>query len=252
MSEQIFYILLYVWIGIAFLLFPLLLNMVVPYGRHSNKNWGPMINNKFGWIIMELPVILIFTALFFLGPVPKTWPILLLYGVFILHYINRIFIFPIQIKGRHKQMPMIIAISAMGFIFFNGFFNGYWFGYLSAGYDDSWFSDWRFVSGLILFVTGMVTNIVSDQKLIRLRSGGETGYYVPYGGLFNYISSPNLFGEILEWFGWALMCWCLPSLSFAIWTFANLVPRAINHHKWYKQNFENYPTDRKAVIPFII
>ena len=38
----------------------------------------------------------------------------------------------------------------------------------------------------------------------------------------------------------------------ALWTGFNLIPRALNHHEWYKENFKNYPKNRKAVIPFII
>ena len=54
--------------------------------------------------------------------------------------------------------------------------------------------------------------------------------------MFNYISCPNHFGEIIEWFGFAIMTWSLPGLSFAIWTVCNLLPRAIHHHAWYKQS----------------
>jgi len=41
-------------------------------------------------------------------------------------------------------------------------------------------------------------------------------------------------------------------LTFLIWTIANLLPRAMNHHKWYIENFENYPKDRKAIIPKLL
>ena len=85
-----------------------------------------------------------------------------------------------------------------------------------------------------------------------MRKPGETGYKIPKGGLFKYISCPNHFGEILEWIGFAIMCWNLAAFAFAIWTVANLIPRAVSHHKWYKENFENYPTKRKAVIPFLL
>ncbi|MDA3930193.1 MAG: hypothetical protein PF541_14685 [Prolixibacteraceae bacterium] len=37
----------------------------------------------------------------------------------------------------------------------------------------------------------------------------------------------------------------------------NLVNRSINsraldHHKWYKQNFTAYPENRKAILPFVL
>ena len=94
-------------------------------------------------------------------------------------------------------------------------------------------------------------NIKSDNILLSLRSkSGE--YNIPNGFMFKQISFPNYFGEILEWTAFALMTWSLAGLSFMIWTMANLVPRAIAGHKWYKNTFDNYPKNRKAIFPFIL
>ena len=104
--------------------------------------------------------------------------------------------------------------------------------------------------GLIVFCLGMIINRHSDKKLISLRKKDQ-GYFIPKGGLFNYISCPNHFGEIVEWAGFAIIAWSIPALSFFIWTFCNLVPRALNHHQWYQSHFKDYPNNRKAIIPFI-
>ena len=96
----------------------------------------------------------------------------------------------------------------------------------------------------------MIINNYSDSFLINLRKPGQTDYTLPTGFLFNKISCPNLFGEMIEWIGFALMAQHLPALSFAVWTICNLLPRAISHHKWYLQHFTDYPKNRKAVIPF--
>jgi 3-oxo-5-alpha-steroid 4-dehydrogenase 1 len=111
---------------------------------------------------------------------------------------------------------------------------------------------WRFITGILLFITGFVINKTSDEKLKNFRKQIPSEYVIPKGWLFEYISSPHYFGEIVEWGGWALMTWSLPGLSFFVFTFANLFPRAISSHKWYKAHFTDYPSDRKAVIPFII
>jgi steroid 5-alpha reductase family enzyme len=103
-----------------------------------------------------------------------------------------------------------------------------------------------------LFALGVYINIQSDNILLNLRKPGESGYKIPYGGMFRYVSSPNYLGEIIEWTGYALACWSLPALSFAVWTIANLVPRAIAHHRWYQRQFSDYPAERKALIPFVI
>ena len=94
-------------------------------------------------------------------------------------------------------------------------------------------------------------NWQSDNILIHLRKLGEKGYKIPHGGFFKWISCPNHFGEIIEWTGFAIMTWSLSGLSFAIWTAVNLIPRALDHHKWYKDTFSDYPQKRKAVIPFL-
>jgi steroid 5-alpha reductase family enzyme len=118
-------------------------------------------------------------------------------------------------------------------------------------YDVNWLYSPHFLIGVTLFITGMVINWKADNILIHLRKPGETGYKIPHGFLFEFISSPNLFGEIVEWTGFAIMAWNLPALTFMVWTFANLVPRAKNHHDWYLNRFPDYPKKRKAVFPFI-
>ena len=70
--------------------------------------------------------------------------------------------------------------------------------------------------------------------------------------MYNYVTSANYFGELLEWLGWAILTWSWAGLVFFIWTFANLVPRANTLHKKYRQMFpEMEKLNLKRVIPFI-
>jgi 3-oxo-5-alpha-steroid 4-dehydrogenase 1 len=242
-----------VWIGIAIILFPFLLKITPPYGRHNKQDWGPMIDNKLGWILMEFPSLLIFVLLILLGPNHTTSPVWILFVLWAIHYVNRSVIFPLRTKTKGKKMPVVIMISAIFFNLINAGLNGYWLGFAAPQYPDSWMTDPRFIIGGIIFVSGFAINQAADKKLINLRKGSDRSYFIPKGGLFNYISCPNFFGEIVEWSGFAIMAWNLPALSFAVWTAANLIPRALDHHKWYKNYFkEKYPEGRKAVIPFII
>jgi len=149
-------------------------------------------------------------------------------------------------------MPLVVALMAVSFNLINGFINGYYFSAFSREYTLDWLYDARFITGLILFSGGVFINWWSDQILFNLRKGGRKGYFIPGGGLFRWISCPQLFGEILEWTGFAIMTWSPAALAFALWTFFNLVPRALSHHKWYRSAFEEYPPERKAVIPFIL
>ena len=111
---------------------------------------------------------------------------------------------------------------------------------------------WQFNVGFFMFIAGFIINKTADEKLRRMRKNSPTEYVMPKGWLFNYISSPHYFGEIVEWTGWAVMTWSVPGMAFAVFTFANLFPRGWASHQYYKTNFSEYPKDRKAVIPFII
>jgi len=138
---------------------------------------------------------------------------------------------------------------AITFNLMNAFLNGRYVFTLSTQYTTHWLVDPRFICGIALFVIGYLINRSSDSILRNLRAPGETGYKIPQTGLYRWISSPNYFGEIIVWSGWALATWSLPGLAFAVWTFANLAPRARSNHKWYRETFPDYPESRKALLP---
>lgn len=241
-----------VWTLLALALVPSQLRTTAPYGRHAHDRWGPSISNQLGWTIMEVVSLLVFAGLFLLGPNEKTAPMWVFFALWTAHYINRSLIFPWRTHTQGKLMPIAIVGSAIAFNIVNAGLNGSYFGWFGAPYPASWLSDPRFIVGLAIFLAGAGINLWSDNKLIGLRTGNERGYTIPRGGLFNIVSCPNLMGEIIQWSGFALMCWNLPALSFAIWTAANLIPRAISHHKWYRKTFPDYPPERRAVIPALL
>ena len=173
-------------------------------------------------------------------------------SLYVAHYLNRAVIFPWRIRVRGKQMPLVIALMAVFFNFVNASFLGYYAGSLHTHFTTDWLRDPRFIAGLIIFITGMAINISSDEKLIHLRKKSGGDYQIPRGGYFEKVSCPNFYGEIIEWGGYAVLCWSLPAFSFFIWTFCNLVPRALSHHKWYKSRFADYPQERKAIFPYIL
>ncbi len=247
-----FTIFVYCWMAVAVitLISLVILKIRAPYGRHANDKWGKMIPNKAGWIIMEFPALLITPILFLVGPAEKDWFAWLLVGLWVLHYFNRTVIFPFRIKTKGKMMPLTIVYSALFFNGINGFVNGFFLGFLYEPELFRSFFDMNILIGLLVFFVGMGINHMADSKLIALRKEGM-GYQIPRGWLFEYVSCPNHFGEIVEWTGYAIIGWNLPALSFAVWTFANLVPRTLNHHEWYSEKFEDYPQNRKAVIPYL-
>ena len=226
-----------------------LLFVSAPYGRHVRRGWGPTLDNRLGWIVMEAPAPLMFALCFMVGEYRNTMTALVFLLMWEAHYIHRSFIYPFGLRGTGKRMP--VAIAGTGFLFnaLNGYLNGRWLYTFSGGYPNSWLLDPRFVAGLLLFVVGFMINRQADRTLHGLRENGESGYAVPQGGMYRWISCPNYFGEILEWIGWAIATWSLAGLAFALWTAANLVPRAYSHHQWYRESFTDYPPERKALVP---
>lgn len=242
------------WIGIGVFVFILLQFITAPFGRHSRNGWGFMVNNKWGWVVMELPSLFIMFYFLLFGERSFQGYVWILYVLWIAHYLNRALIFPFRIKPTQKKMPLIIVISAIFFNIVNAGLNGYYLSELAPleNYGADWLVSMHFTIGILFFVAGMAINNKSDQILMNLRKNGDESYHIPRGFLFNYVSCPNLLGEIIEWTGFAVMAWNLPALSFALWTFANLLPRAMNHHRWYIEKFPAYPMERKALFPFLL
>lgn len=239
------------WIAIAIGVFILLFFISAPYGRFVRKNWGPMIPNKYGWLMMEFPSLFTFCFFFISGHGEKNIYLWIIAGLYMMHYVNRTFVFPFRIQSRNKLMPISVSFMAIIFNLVNGSFNGYYLGNFASGMHEYGFSSPMYTIGLILFLLGAIINIYSDEILMRIKRNAGNGYKIPRGGLFNYISCPNYFGEMIEWLGFALMANNLAAFSFFIWTIANLAPRARANHRWYLEKFEDYPKKRKALVPFL-
>jgi 3-oxo-5-alpha-steroid 4-dehydrogenase 1 len=252
MGNGVFQIVVYLWIGFAVLLAPILLKVTAPYGRHTARGWGPTVAVRTGWIIMEWPVLLVFSLFFFGGSNRHGVVSWIFLALWMLHYVNRSLVYPFRMRSQGKTIPAVLVFSGVFYNFMNASLVGHYLGSVSAPYAVSWLVDPRFIVGAILFLFGLTINWWSDSILLSLRKPGEGGYKIPYGGPFRFLSCPNHFGEIVEWCGFALMLWALPALAFAIWTVTNLLPRALDHHKWYREQFPDYPRDRKAILPFAL
>ena len=199
---------------------------------------------------MESPAAFIFTLLFILGenkgPVSITF--LVIWNV---HYVYRGYIYPC-LKRSSRGVPVSIVAAAICFQLINSYLQARYLFTLSTEYPLAWFVDPRFLVGVTLFAVGFAITVQSDSLLRALRATANKGYQIPRGGLFRWVSCPNYLGEIIEWSAWALLTWSLPGVVFAIWTAANLVPRALAYHRWYRAEFPDYPPRRKAVVPRLL
>eukprot|EP00842_Homolaphlyctis_polyrhiza_P005256 jgi/Hompol1/5731/HPOL_004676-RA len=267
----------------------LLLSLIVaPFGKFTRRGFGPLVAGRWGWLVFEsVPLVSFVSAAIApsssnsysqsqLQSSPSVLQ-MLLFAMFTLHYINRGIIYPLRAPAM-ASMPISIVLSGICFNIPNGYANGRFIGLFGAEKlaiaSTNLSSHPNVFIGLAMFIFGMYVNITSDEtlfsmrkELVQMQKEGRssqqirskmqvdpTGRYVlPVGGWFGLVSCPHYFGEIVEWLGFAITGWSLPGLAFAIFTAANLIPRAIHQHRWYLDTFgSQYPKERRAVIPWLV
>ncbi|XP_067942189.1 3-oxo-5-alpha-steroid 4-dehydrogenase 1-like [Watersipora subatra] len=242
-------------LALSFAIIFVLLWIPAPYGRYYdtkvlNLHFKP-INGRLSWVLMEAPNLIV---PLFLIAIPSSDIVMLpanfiLFGMFTCHYIHRTLIYPFLQPV--KPHTAITVLSAFAFCSINAYIQGLSL-FVVHKYPNSWIQQPSFIAGVAVWLLGLYINIRGDHVLRNLRKPGEIGYKIPNGFWYDYVSCANFLGEVIEWFGYALACWNIAALSFAVFTAANLIPRAIQHHKFYKEKFEDYPKTRKAIIPFIL
>ena len=249
------------WIHIGLLAICLILAIInvivqfiktIPYGRHDKGDSNfPRIPARISFAISQfIPGILVFSLTYFFQRNFDRPSNIIMYCLFTIHYINRSIVD--GIASRHSQskvslwIPILAALVNILFHFVNAQFIG------EARYCEGYYFDPRFILGLCIFFTGFILNRVADAQLIVLRSNyKDNDYKLPTGCSFCLISCPNYLGEAIEWFGWSIMTWSLSGLVWFLFSISTFIPRSRQHHKWYHNNFDDYPKRRKALLPFI-
>ena len=251
---EYFNIFLLIMTIIAVIVFVALYFVTAGYGVFYNKKWGFAIPNKIGWILMESPVFIAMILLCVLSERDTNLVCLIFLILFEIHYFQRSFIFPFLIRGK-SVMPLSVILMGMVFNTLNALMQSGWIFYVSPVnmYEISWLTTPQFIIGTIIFFTGMIVNIHSDHIIRHLRKPGDTNHYLPKKGMFRYVTSANYFGEFVEWLGFAILTWSLSGAVFALWTFANLAPRAAKIYDNYKKEFGDELDTKKVkrIIPFI-
>ena len=224
------------------------------YGKFYRPSWGPSLDNHLGWFLMEVPVFVAMLVLWWFSDRRADGVRIIFLLLFEIHYFHRSFIFPRQLRG-HSRMPLAIVLMGALFNTLNAMMQGGWIFYISPAvfYPKDWLLSLPFLAGTLLFFAGMYINIQSDSIIRNLRKPGDTAHYLPKGGMFRYVTSANYFGEFMEWVGFAILTWSWAGAVFALWTFANLAPRAARIYDLYSQEFpDELDTHKvKRMLPFI-
>ncbi|KAI9138503.1 putative membrane dehydrogenase protein [Paraphysoderma sedebokerense] len=268
-EKQFWELLTYVWLVVPIPMFIACMMVTAPYGRFARPGWGLLLNGKLAWFLQEvispvlylvcfLPQIPIPIPFVDVRPLPINFskPSLILLSLWTFHYFNRSVIYTIRVPSMSPN-SLTTFLSAVFFNLVNGYVNGRYVAVWSD-YNDDELVKIRFWVGVLVWVLGLYVNTKSDDILMKLRKKKDKDddkkkYFIPRGFLYEYISCPNYFGEVLEWTGYCIASnFSLPSIAFVILTFTNLFPRALSTHKWYQEKFKDYPKNRKAFFPFLI
>lgn len=254
MNYETYQIMLYVLSFLAVIVFVALYFVKAGYGIFRTRSWGWSVPNKVGWILMEAPSFVVMGLWAWKAGVEAYTPQAVFVGLFMLHYFQRSFVFPLLMKGK-SRMPL--AIMAMG-ILFNvinvtllaaSFFSCA----LPGKYEPAtfWTNPLPWIGAAIFFI-GMAINLHADHVIRNLRKPGDTRHYLPEKGFYRYVTSANYFGELVEWTGFALLTVSPAAWVFVWWTAANLVPRADAIYKRYCEEFGKQAVgSRKRIIPYI-
>ena len=239
---------------LAIVVFICLYFITAGYGQFRTKRWGYSIDNRVAWFLMEAPVFFVMLIIWCRAGFPFHLPELILLGLFLVHYFQRSFVFPSLMKG-HSRMPLSIMMIGIIFNVINGIMQGgglFWFPIPAYTQGASYLLRWNAIVGIIVFLFGMIVNCHSDYVIRHLRQPGDTRHYLPQAGFYRYVTSANYFGELVEWIGFAIAAANPAAWVFALWTGANLIPRAHAIHRKYHEEFGDEAVGtRRRIIPLV-
>lgn len=253
-TEDFYYSVTALMAAMAVIVFIALQRVSAGYGILYTRKWGPTLDNRTGWVAMEAPAFVSMLCFWLLSPRSGAVAPAVMASLFLLHYFQRSFVFPFLIRGK-SRMPVAIVVMGVTFNIVNAYLIGGWLFWVApvGRYTVSWLCDPLFILGAVVFFFGMWVNLQSDYIVRHLRKAGDTRHYIPCGGFYRYVTSANYFGELVEWTGYAILTWSVGGAVFALWTFANLAPRARKLTARYEEEFgDDYRRlHRRHIIPFI-
>ncbi|KAJ9591654.1 hypothetical protein L9F63_001799, partial [Diploptera punctata] len=114
------------------------------------------------------------------------------------------------------------------------------------------------IYGCFLFMWAFYHQYKAAVLLANLRKNKKGSivtleHRIPAGDLFDFVSSPHNFAEIVMYLAIMFILWGSSTWPFVfLWVLSNQVETALLTHWWYKSTFKDYPASRKAIIPYVL
>lgn len=107
---------------------------------------------------------------------------------------------------------------------------------------------------ILLFVVGSIGNCYHHYLLAKLRSDGNNKkiYLIPQGGMFNYVTAPHYFFELIAWLGMAVASRHFNIYLVFLSMCSYLSGRAVAQSQFYKDKFaDEWSETKKILVPFL-
>jgi len=125
--------------------------------------------------------------------------------------------------------------------------------YLHPDYTPpAWASPNLYYAATAFFLVFEFLNLKTHLVLKNLRRPGTTERKIPYGWGFNMVSSANYLWESCAWITFCVQAQVFGGYVFLLASVYQMTEWALKKHKRYKQEFPNYPKNRKAIFPFFL
>ncbi|CAL5091317.1 unnamed protein product [Urochloa decumbens] len=224
-------------------------------GNNNNKNRGvgALLKSRDGMLVAYVPALLAAAASFAVPGAVDGPRAQILSAALAVHFLKRVL--EVLLVHRYSgSMPVDTAVT-IGTSYFLSTVTMIYAQHLSHDLPDPPVD--LLYPGVAVFAVGIAGNFYHHYLLSKLRSdsgggGGDKGYKIPRGGLFELVTCPHYLFEILGFFGFAMIAQTAYALAVATGTAAYLAGRSCATRRWYQSKFEEFPERIKALVPFVL
>ncbi|CAK7325155.1 unnamed protein product [Dovyalis caffra] len=212
----------------------------------SSSKQNNAVSSRKGMLVVYIPAFL--SAVAFFGLFPNLGlRFLLVKSALTMHFFKRI----LEVMFVHKYsggMALDCAIT-ITFGYFTTTSVTIYAQTLTQGFPEPPV-DLKYI-GIVIFLLGIVGNFYHHHLLASLRAKNDKGYKVPRGGLFGLVTCPHYLFEILIFLGMSFISQTLYTFASTVSTICYLMGRSYATRRWYLTKFDDFPTDVKAIIPYV-